>query len=62
MKNLTVTIRQVTYSTYRIPVEDDYKPEDGEQILNDFFQFGDGEWALTESDVDTEEVEDWDIG
>ena len=61
MKMLTVTIRSVDYSTYKIEVGDDYKPESGDQILEDHFLFGNNEHFLVDSEVNDETVEDWEI-
>lgn len=61
MKRLTVTLRTVEYSTYDIEVDDDYKPVDGDQIIEDFFLMGNDQYSLTNSEVNDETVEDWEI-
>ena len=61
MKKLTVTLRTVEYSTYEIEVDDDYKPESGDQIIEDWFLMGCDEHDLINSEVNDETVEDWDI-
>ena len=60
MKKLTVTLRSVDYSTYEIEVVDDYDPESGEQILEDFFLMG-APVNMTNSEIQDETVEDWEI-
>ena len=61
VKKLTVTLRSVDYSTYEIEVEDDYDPKSGDQIIEDFFLTGSGEYDLTNSEIQDETVEDWEI-
>lgn len=61
MKKLTVTLRSVDYSTYEIEVEEDYAPETGEQIIEDFFLMGNDQHNLINSEVNDETVEDWEI-
>ncbi len=60
MKKLTVTLRSVDYSTYEIEVEEDYDPESGEQIFEDFFLRG-NPVNMTNSEIQDETVEDWEI-
>jgi hypothetical protein len=61
VKKLTVTLRSVDYSTYEIEVEEDYAPETGEQIIEDFFLMGNDQHNLINSEVNDETVEDWEI-
>jgi len=60
VKKLTVTLRSVDYSTYEIEVEEDYNPESGEQIFEDFFLTG-APVSMTNSEIQDETVEDWEI-
>jgi hypothetical protein len=60
VKKLTVTLRSVDYSTYEIEVEEDYAPETGEQIFEDFFLRG-NPVNMTNSEIQDETVEDWEI-
>jgi len=59
VKQLTVTLRTVVFSTYQIEVEDDYEPKDENQILEDWFLYGNDDHELVESDINDESVEDW---
>lgn len=61
MKMLTVTIRSVDYSTYEIEVEDDYMPESGDQILEDWFLEGNQNGDLVSQEINDETVEYWEI-
>ena len=61
MKKLTVTIRSVDYSTYEIEVDDDYMPESGDQIIEDWFLQGYQNATLVNSEINDETVEDWEI-
>ena len=61
MKKLTVTIRTVDYSTYEIEVDDDYKPESDDAILEDWFLMGSDGHNLVASEINDETVEDWEI-
>ena len=61
MKTLTVTLRTVHYSTYKIEVDDDYMPENDSQIIEDWFLFGNDEHELVESEINDETVEYWDV-
>jgi hypothetical protein len=61
MKKLTVTLRSVMYSTYEIEVDDDYKPEDSDQILEDWFLMGSDEHRQVSLEINDETVEDWEI-
>ena len=61
MKKLTVTIRSVDYSTYEIEVEDDYMPESGDQIIEDWFLEGNQNGDLVSSEINDETVEHWEI-
>jgi hypothetical protein len=59
LKKLEVTLRTVVFSTYHIEVEDDYVPKNGDQILEDWFSYGNDDHELVESDINDESVEDW---
>jgi hypothetical protein len=59
LKKLEVTLRTVVFSTYHIEVEDDYEPKNGDQILEDWFSYGNDDHELVESDINDESVEDW---
>jgi hypothetical protein len=59
LKKLEVTLRTVVFTTYHIEVEDDYKPKNGDQILEDWFSYGNDDHELVESDINDESVEDW---
>jgi hypothetical protein len=61
MKNLTVTIRTVVYSTYRFEVDDNYDPECPNQILEDHWDQFEGNNNVVDSEVNEENVEDWEI-
>lgn len=61
MKMLTVTIRSVDYSTYEIEVDDDYMPESGDQILEDWFLEGNQNGDLVSSEIVAETVDHWEI-